>query len=430
MTQAALVNEKWTIGRKISSILSIYFVFLILDFTSSDELFPHFVYEAMQFYTNFWKWLVPWTGQHILHLEKPITIFPGGSGDTTFNYVLQLLWIVFTLLITGIILVVDRKRPSYKQFNYWARIVMRYYLAYMLFVYGFIKVIKLQFPFPDLNRLTETYGESSPMGLAWTFVGYSAGYDLFIGGAEVLAGVLLFFKRTTLLGALLSITVMANVCAMNFAYDIPVKIFSANLLLLGCWIAWYDRERLLAVFILNHPVPESKEVPVATSPKKKGIQLVLKSVVIIFALYSTLWTDLATAKRYGDAAPKPPLYGIYDVESFERNHQVIIPLATDSTRWKRMILNYHGVVRVNNMLDSANWMGFKLDSLKGTARFINFADSTDFYQLNYTKRGEYLEWKGVIKKDSVNIRMKRVDHTQFPLVSRGFHWINEHSYNR
>ena len=193
-------SQTWGIGKRFRTLFAIYFLFLMLDFTSSDELYPHWVYIAMQFYTNFWHWIVPWTGQHILHLSYPITIRPNGSGDTTYNYVLQLLWLVFAVVIALTWTLADRKRPSYQQFSHWSKIVIRYFLAYTLFVYGFVKVIKLQFPFPSLGRLTEPYGESSPMGLAWTFIGYSSGYNIFIGGAEVLAGVLLLFRRTTLMG--------------------------------------------------------------------------------------------------------------------------------------------------------------------------------------------------------------------------------------
>ena len=38
------------------------------------------------------------------------------------------------------------------------------------------------------------------MGLLWTFMGHSPAYSAFTGAAEALAGALLLFRRTTLLG--------------------------------------------------------------------------------------------------------------------------------------------------------------------------------------------------------------------------------------
>jgi len=438
MIQQSVASEKWSPIKRLGSLLSIYFLFLIFDFTSSDELYPHFVYQLMQFYTNFWDWIVPWTGKHILHLSYPITVKPNGSGDTTYNYVLQLLWIFFTVILAVAILFIDRKRESYAKWDYWLRIVVRYFFAYMLFVYGFVKVIKLQFPFPDLNRLTETYGESSPMGLAWAFVGYSPGYNYFTGGAEVLAGMLLFFKRTTLLGTVLAMTIMGNVVAMNMAYDIPVKIFSMNMLLTAIWIAWYDKDRLISVFITHRAIPEKPEPAIFHTRWKKILQLSLKTLVIFFAFYATFWTCLSNAAKYGDGVPKPPLYGIYDVVTFIRDGKTVLPLTTDSSRWKRVIINYDGVIRVNNMLGIANWMRFELDTIKANAKFSSFDDSTQFYHMHYRviesnnpkSKVKGLAFQGKIGKDSIQVTMKGFDINKLLLVNRGFHWINEESFNR
>ncbi|RZL50580.1 MAG: hypothetical protein EOP00_03695 [Pedobacter sp.] len=423
--------KHWSIGKRFFTLLSIYFAFLILDFTSSDELYPHFIYVIMTPYTEFWHWIVPWFGEHILRLDYPITVRPNGSGDTTYNYVLQLLWIIFSVLITTIWTFLDRKRPSYLQFQYWSRIVVRYFLAYMLFVYGFVKVIKLQFPFPDLIRLTEPYGDSTPMGLAWTFVGYSSGYNLFTGGAEVLAGILLFFKRTTLFGSLVAMTVMANVVAMNFAYDIPVKIFSLNLLIMAGWIAWYDKDRLINFFFLNQiSLPSAIKYTYPTK-WKKIIQLSLKSIAILFAIYSTLYSNLIMAEKYGDAAPKPPLYGIYDVKTYSIKGREIPPLTTDSLRWKRMIIGYPGYARITKMNDSTFWMKLTVDTLSKKLNFTSNEDPEDKFTLKYLiKEKDQLLINGIMNKDSVTIAMKKFDHTKFNLVKTGFHWINEYPNNK
>ena len=58
---------------------------------------------------------------------------------------------------------------------------MRFVLASALFGYGINKVFALQFPEPGLQRLTQDYGDSSPMGLMWTFMGASAPYTMFAG---------------------------------------------------------------------------------------------------------------------------------------------------------------------------------------------------------------------------------------------------------
>lgn len=89
------------------------------------------------------------------------------------------------------------------------------------------------------------------MRLLWTFMGFSRAYCIFAGAAECLGGALLFFRRTTLLGAVLLLGVLGNVVLLNFCYDVPVKLFSTFLLFLAAYLAWPDARRLADFFLLN-----------------------------------------------------------------------------------------------------------------------------------------------------------------------------------
>ena len=435
--------SNWRTSRKIWLLcITIYFSFLVLDFTSSDEIFPHFIYWLFTPYVNFWNWMVPWTGKHILHLGYPITVLPNGSGDTTYNYVLQLLWIVLALIIGVTWALLDRKRISYNRLAYWARIIVRYYLAFTLCSYGFSKVIQLQFSAPGLFRLMQAYGDSSPMGLAWTFLGYSKGYNFFIGSAEVLAGLLLLFKRTTLIGSLIAMAVMMNVAAMNFAYDIPVKINSVNLVIIAAWLAWYDIKRLINLLILNKIALPARLAMPAQKRWKKILQATLKIVAVCFILYSTLWQSMISYNKYVSGAPKSPLYGIYNVETFIKNKDTLPPLTTDTARWKQMVIEYPGYVWFKSMADSTNGFVIKLDTIKHMAVLHSYKDSTKTFGFNYSKPDkDHLIFTGYapylfdkkfrdFKTDSTVIMMKRFDENKFRLVNRGFHWINEYPYNR
>ena len=90
-------------------------------------------------------------------------------------------------------------------------------------------------------------------------------YELFGGGGEVLGGLLLFHRRTALLGALVSIGVMANVCALNWLYGVPVKLFSTHLLLTAALLLLPHRHNLWALFVQNRPtVPVDLTAPAPT----------------------------------------------------------------------------------------------------------------------------------------------------------------------
>src|SRR5204863_6312660 len=110
----------------------------------------------------------------------------------------------------------------------------------------------------------QTFGEASPMGLLWTFMGSSTSYTVFSGLAEVIGGLLLMARRTTLLGALVCIGVMVNVVMLNFSYDVPVKLYSSHLLAMAFFLLLPDLRRLTNVLVLNRPAEPAAPRPLLT----------------------------------------------------------------------------------------------------------------------------------------------------------------------
>ena len=201
MHQALVYPLRWNLAQKPA--FRFFFVYFLL------YVFP----------VSTWNDVVPWVGRTILKLPYEITVFPNGSGDTTFNYVQVFCFVLLAALIAIVWSVMDRLRPNYNTLLYWLVVLLRYYLGFVMISYGFAKVFKTQFPFPDLMRLLQPYGQSSPMGLAWTFMGYSTAYNWFTGLSEVIGGGLLLFRRTTALGAVILIGVIGNIVAINFCFS-------------------------------------------------------------------------------------------------------------------------------------------------------------------------------------------------------------------
>jgi len=207
--------------------------------------------------------LVPWVGKHVFGLD--ITILPNSSGDTTFNYVQIFCAAVLALAGAAVWTALDRHRTEYRRLHVWLRAYVRLFLGGTMCGYGMSKIIQSQFPAPVLGRLLQPFGDATPMGLLWTFMGASPLYNLFTGLGEFVGGLLLFSRRTTLLGSLLCIGVLANVVALNLAYDVPVKIFSMHLLALSVLLAAPDARRLADLFLRNRAVAPA-ELPRLLAP--------------------------------------------------------------------------------------------------------------------------------------------------------------------
>ena len=112
-----------------------------------------------------------WVGKVVFGVE--ITVFPNGSGDTTYNWVQFATNLVLAGFATLIWTVLDRRSRAYPRLGDGLWIAMRFTLGWAMLSYGINKIFALQFPEPGMQRLLQTYGDSSPMGLMWTFMGAS-----------------------------------------------------------------------------------------------------------------------------------------------------------------------------------------------------------------------------------------------------------------
>jgi hypothetical protein len=405
------------------------FVYWVLyNLTALIEVVPGLSSVTEQ-YDALWESFVPWVGKRLLGLT--ITEFPMGSGDTTFNYVQLLLYAVITAGVTLVWSVVDRRRSEYVTLYAGLRVFVRYVLLTAMLSYGLSKVFKTQFPFPTLDRLMTPMGEASPMGLVWRFMGYSPGYNVFTGGAEVLGAVLLCFRRTTMLGALVVIGVMSNVVALNFFYDIPVKLYSSHLLLMAGFLLLPDLRRLADFLVFNRATaPVVLRTPFSAPWLERG-RLAVKVLFLGWLGYSMTAARLEAQEKWGDGAPRSELAGIYKVESFALNGQEVPPLLTDATRWKRVTFNERGLAVLQMMDDALKYYRVtpRPEEQALTLSFLGGAEVP--LQLGYSRLDDgALVLEGAFGDRTLRVLLSRVDESKLPLLDRGFNWVNEMPYNR
>ena len=203
---------------------------------------------------DMWHAVVPWVGANVLHLSGPFTELANGSGDQLYDWVLLFCIAIAAAVATVIWSVLDRKRTNYTTLYQWLRIVMRMVLAVAMISYGTNKLWRMQFAEISLARLVDTYGQSSPMGLLWAFMGASHAYSFFGGVGEMAGGLLLFIPQFTALGALITGAVMTNVLMLNLCYDVPRKIYSIHLILMCLFLLLPDMLRLADLFLFNRKV--------------------------------------------------------------------------------------------------------------------------------------------------------------------------------
>jgi uncharacterized membrane protein YphA (DoxX/SURF4 family) len=380
----------------------------------------------------FWEAVVGWLGEHLFGVEFATSF--NGSGDRLFDYAQAATLLALAAVVTAIWSIAD-KRTSYPRLRDGLRTWIRFFLGAMMISYGLAKVFKTQFPDPGIRRLTETYGESSPMGLLWAFMGKSAAYCAFTGAAEVVGGILLFWRRTTTLGALLIIGVMSNVVMLNFCYDVPVKLFSVHLLLASCWLLAPDVRRLFDVLVRNRAtMPVVLEAPgEPMSPRRARLRRVARIVTIACIIGFTTYGEVDMLGARPDRFVA--LEGYYRVDRLVWNGHDSPPLLTDGARWRALVISPTGIVGLRTMQDEITY--YSLDAkegapLTGPIDIDSYSDDTVLGQWTIARLdATHLRIHGALSHDQFDATVTRYPDTGASLLtSRGFHWVNEAPLNR
>jgi hypothetical protein len=427
MDQASVAPDWNPVQKVFFRFVFVYLVLFNLPFPLNVLPIPGLELILKPF-SDGWSAFVIWVGKHVLHVTA--TVHPTGSGDTMLAYVEVFSILVLSVIAAGVWTLLDRKRSQYVRLHEWLRVYVRFSLATAMLSYGADKVIQSQFLPPGFDRLIQTFGEASPMGLLWTFMGASKSYNVFSGLAEMAGGLLLLTRRTTLLGALVCFAALSNVVMLNFSYDVPVKLYSLHLLAMAVFLAAPDLRRLVSLFVLNRPVPAAEIRPLFRRPWPHRGALALRTVFLVGMAGFFLFNAYRNVKTYGDLAPRPPFYGIWEVEDFALDGQVRPPLLTDPERWRRVVFSYAGVISIQRMsdrkaypftesADTKGWVLTKYDNPRWTS------------PINYQQpEPGILVLDGTYDGKRIHARLCKTDTSKIPLVSRGFHWISEYPFNR
>jgi len=408
----------WTFPEKITfRFFSVFVLLFIISFS-----FPHYYLPDLgKFVAPLFEPLVKFSANNIFGINHYASHL---VSDSTGLYVHVFNLFFIALIVCIIWSFLDKKK--YSVLFYWLLVVARYYLALQLFVYGFNKVFKWQFYLPEPNTLYTPLGNVPPDLLYWSTMGISRAYTVFLGIAEVLAACLLLFRRTTLFASLLSVVILINVLVINFSFDISVKVYSAFLLLLAILIVSPDVKRLFCFFFSDKIKEHEKWKPVYASAKTHNIYRSVKTIVICFILFDVLSIYFITTNFNDDKEPRPLFHGAYDVTLFVKNNDTLLPLSTDTYRWKRMFVHRRGYLITQFMNDEMQDYKLEYDTLHHKL-IIEDYDTNEKTDFAYSETSDTtLVLSGKMKNDSVNVYLKKINIDALPLLQNDFHFTTDY----
>jgi hypothetical protein len=303
--------------------------------------FLYFVLQAIPLDPKFYRELfsINWSTLsygdifHFAHYQPKLFSGP----DTFANWV-----VVFVIALVGSIIwsFRDRNRKEYNALYYWLRVVLRYRLAVGLLAYGFIMLFPILAPTPSISNLNTNYGDLSDWKIFSLSLGIVPSYESFLGGIEILAALLLLYRKTASIAAFLTIAFLGNVFMSNLAYEGGEYLYSLYLITFALVLLAFDAQRIFSLLTLERPTIPNRFNPHFLNGQKTA-RLVLKSgfVLLFVVLYG--YKTYAGFREGTYQFPQEPglsdASGLYNVSEFRINGQDLPYSATDSVRWQDVV---------------------------------------------------------------------------------------------
>lgn len=321
------------------------------------------------------------------------------SSDSQLFYIHLLVILILSFIVTVVIkngLSEDKQR----RMKLWLRIAIAYYLSLILFKYGLDKLFLAQFPNPEANLLFTPLGKLDKDILFWSTMGSSPHYSIFMGICELIPAVLLLFHRTRSLGGLLATIVFTNVLAINFSFDISVKIFAGFLVLLSIYLAFPALRNIYNVIIR-----EQITIPLQSIALRFPSKPFVKSFAILAILTEALFPYITSGNFNDDHSSRPNLHGAY--ENLDPNAEI-----------ERVFFHRDNYIIFQNRKDEMNDLSYELNSTENKLIAEDYENNSFEIQI----LGNYNQHLILKMPDESILKLKKIDTNKLPLLKGQFHW--------
>ena len=180
-------------------------------------------------------------------------------------------------------------------------IVLRQCVFIILNIYALSKIFGGQFYMQGklpLEVAETTLGDASSFSLAWTFMGHSYFYVLFVGITQLIGAWFLLWNKTKLLGVLILMPIMINIIIFDIIFlDVypalanAVIVFSMLLLILI-----FNKEHLIEIFQVLINFPTTTNGPIKSRILIIGITIIVIALIFAFDSLIEYWFGVSKEK--------------------------------------------------------------------------------------------------------------------------------------
>lgn len=391
-------------------------VFLLLCILFIPFTFHFFPYQ--QQITDFiFGALISFTGKLLFGISLKSTVV---HSDSATMYLLVLLLFIFSLIVSGVCRF-GFANTGGKKFISLVYGLCTFYLSLVLLKYGLDKVFKSQFYIPEPNTLYSRLGQLDKDILFWSSMGTSRLYNIITGSIEVLAAVLLFFRRTRLAGILLSVIILVQVVVINFSFDISVKVFSLFLLSISLYLFGpYAQRACIFLFSGKNGMPAQQATGVTV--KNVFLKTFLKSLLAGLILLEGFYLCFRDRNFNDDTIARPLLHGAYTVESVVQNNDT---LQQQAFPFKQFFIHRNGYFIFQLSDDKMQDYHLAYDTANQLLLLEDYQKNRTAVSYYYNPADSILEIAYSSAGKNFVIAAKARNWRNLPLLNDSFHWFAE-----
>jgi len=273
--------------------------------------------------------------------------------------------------------------------------------------------------------------------MLWIFMAASPVYTVLSGVVETTGGLLLLFRRTTTLGALISAGAMANVLLLNVFYDVNQKIRCIHYLLLALFLLAPHLPKLWRALVMNEATAAMQEPEISGN---KWVRNTAACLPIVFGLLVFSVTGFRSMMRYEvqkqAEGVRGPYYGVWSVKTFavaderkplfsEKLNEEM-HLAAGQDHWTRLVFDQGNAVylQVAGSADD-DMVQAKTDAKTGSLVLVDDGDRDWQCQLKFVRIDpDSLEMSGMVNGNGIKATLVRDNAQPYHLKDK-IRWISD-----
>ena len=276
--------------------------------------------------------------------------------------------------------------------------MIRYWIAFEVSRYGFAKLFQTQF-LMVYSRNDAVVSQLDGYNLTWNYFGHSYTLAVIIGLLQIVGAVLLFFRRTSLLGTVILLPILLNIALIDWFYDIAWgALMNAVSFTLGLTFLLLLRwKELKAVFLRS-----ASHLPVLFKDRTKYvIRIGLMAVSFAMVIYFTTFNS------------HKALAGKWTVAQIIRNGDTLSKEAwlTDPTAWKNIYIEQFGSLALCSNpycydAKRSQWARYQYDSIHHQIQLVlqeRSKKDTINLAVSFLNNSNQMEWKSLNKQYALDL---------------------------